>query len=256
MSEQGILGDFHIHTRCSLDGKKNATVENILRHAILRKIRLISLTDHDTVLAYKELPGAIKLLQTEYAAEDIPVVVRGVELSSHRMAHLLFYGLPVDTILKNGDVPGYKYSVEDMIKWGRDQGDEVKIVVPHPKPYRGITSLSFGYVRRLAEKGLIDGIEIVNGEEGKDPLLFQWFNLLRRKLAHELQLTEFGNSDAHGPEEVGSAVTILDSSVRDEASFLRAVPLRRFKARDEHGKLRLIPRGFDAVRLRFINQVF
>jgi predicted metal-dependent phosphoesterase TrpH len=81
--------DTHVHTTCS-DGRK--TVAEVLELASSLGIRLLAITDHDTLAAYPEAFGLAERWQID--------LVPGVELSTkdedgHKEVHML--GLNVDT---------------------------------------------------------------------------------------------------------------------------------------------------------------
>jgi predicted metal-dependent phosphoesterase TrpH len=78
--------DFHIHTESS-DGLHPA--RDVLRRAGEAGLRAISITDHDTVDAYRDLGGA-----GSSSAAGLPAVVPGVEVSTRfgeEEAHILGY---------------------------------------------------------------------------------------------------------------------------------------------------------------------
>ena len=84
--------DLHIHTTCS-DGTDSAAM--ILDHAEDKGVRLLSITDHNSIKAYDSIKDDSS--RRKFSGEIIP----GVELSTimyGEIAEILGYGIDIDTI--------------------------------------------------------------------------------------------------------------------------------------------------------------
>lgn len=84
--------DLHLHTNYS-DGTD--TVEELLEKAEQQKLEIISITDHDTVEAYKELQNS--KIRSKFKGE----IITGVEIKAMYNKHnieILGYGIDIDKI--------------------------------------------------------------------------------------------------------------------------------------------------------------
>ncbi len=84
----GIVADFHLHSNCS-DGALSPT--ELVEQAAARGLRVIAVTDHDTVAGYEEAARAGQRWGV--------VAVPGIEVSCYELGqefHVLGYGVAVD----------------------------------------------------------------------------------------------------------------------------------------------------------------
>ena len=102
--------DLHIHTRTGSDG--NLSIEEVFREASKRKIDLISITDHDSIICQ---PGAISLAR-EYGI----FYLTGVELN-------IAFHYPADAEKPVSlDFLGYRYDISN-----EDLTDKLEIIKQH-----------------------------------------------------------------------------------------------------------------------------
>ena len=187
MSEYWLV-DLHAHTICS-DGLM--TVRELLLTAKKRGLSGVAITDHDTTRCVKK---ALNL-----AKEIGVIVVPGVEVST-REAHLLLYGIVEELPEKYRLKP----SILEVLDYAR--GNNYFSSIAHPfgrifKPYPVV------YLREALIKA--DGVEVING---RTPLKN---NEKAIRLALEHNKIPTAGSDAHIPEEVGSAKILLREPVEN-----------------------------------------
>ncbi|HDD36473.1 MAG TPA: PHP domain-containing protein [Archaeoglobus veneficus] len=185
-----INADLHIHSNHS-DGK--SSVKKIIEAAIAKGLKVISITDHDTV------NGSLEALEI-VREENLPiVVVRGVEISTAQ-GHLLAYGIDKD------------------IDEGIDLVEAVEIV----KKLGGITSLAhpFQFYRHGACKlrffKIVDCIEILNARS--PPAFNTLSNYFRKRYSKGIT----AGSDAHKAKFVGKGIVVLENAI-NEKSILNAL---------------------------------
>jgi histidinol phosphatase-like PHP family hydrolase len=95
------LVDLHMHSDCSADGTQ--TVREIIERSIEKGFTIISITDHDSVEAYKEIEDLIR--EYELLGRDIPIIIPGLEYTVNfkeygDMCHILKYGInPYDSAI-------------------------------------------------------------------------------------------------------------------------------------------------------------
>lgn len=82
--------DLHLHTSFSSDGEQ--TIQEVISRAIKEKFDVISITDHDSVNAYKDIYKYQCFSNNEFT----PIVIPGVEISVYypeygNMCHILKY---------------------------------------------------------------------------------------------------------------------------------------------------------------------
>lgn len=166
--------DIHIHSKYSADGVMEP--EKIIRLAKSKGFDGISITDHNTLEAYRNLKNM-----------DIEIIM-GVEVSSC-CGHILALGIQEE--IKKG------LSVEETIDLIKEQ-DGVAIAA---HPYR--------YWSGLGEKNILkvkfDAIEVLNGRS------FKKDNKKAELLAMRMNLPGTAGSDAHFEYEVGKAWIEVES---------------------------------------------
>lgn len=186
--------DLHVHTSSSYDSSTDMNEAM----AYTRKIGLdgVAITDHDVPYRGKsDWKGLI--------------VVPGIEISTKR-GHLLALG--IDEPIRRG------LSVEETIEAVKNLGGIT--ILAHP--FRFI----HGIKPSRNEIFDVDGIEVRNGKEPARS---------RRKadmLAQRWGRAKTGGSDAHRPDEIGSAYTIIEVSSPGLGEILEAI---------RHGRTRVFP---------------
>ncbi len=193
-----IRADFHIHSRFSHDSF--STIEQIVKSALLNRLDLIAVTDHDTV------KGGLALC--EYLKENPCGVmgVSGVEKTVEGGTHLLCLGV-------SREIKSRKF---------RDVFDEVKSlggIVGLAHPFRIDTGFFYNKQHKdcfsnedldFAMKN-VDFIELVNSKsffENKESLL---------KLAKDYPKASFiASSDAHAYYEIANAYSVFEKFCMDK----------------------------------------
>ena len=187
------LVDLHAHTICS-DGLM--TIRELLLAAKRRGLSGIAITDHDTTRCVKK---ALSL-----AREIDIIVVPGIEVST-REAHLLLYGIVEELSEKYRSKP----SILEVLDYAR--GNNYFSSIAHPfgrilKPYPVV------HLREALLKA--DGIEVINGRTPSRS------NEKAIRLALRYNKIPTAGSDAHIPEEVGSAKILLKEPVENYSQII------------------------------------
>lgn len=175
--------DPHVHTAAS--GDSTADVDAVLEHADRAGLDAVAITDHDT------MAGARRAL--ERAASYDVVVIPGVEVSTAD-GHLL--------ALDVADRPTPGRPLARTVGAVRRQGGAA--VVPHP----------FQRSRHgVARSALVDcdGIEVYNALA-----MTGLQNRRARAFARRRGFPQLGGSDAHTPEMVGRAHTVVEVATDTE----------------------------------------
>ena len=191
--------DLHIHTTYS-DG--TASVPDVLTAVAQSDLRVIAITDHDTIQGALEA----RSLASEFGVE----VIVGEEVSTQE-GHLL-------ALFVEDELPPYRPAAETIDAVHAQGG---LCIAAHP--YDWATS-SLGYTwgrsHRLAAEvdhpwhtWRVDGLEVFNAS-----LLWprSACNLKAQHVAHTLGLPALGGSDAHSPATVGSGYTLFPGSTADD----------------------------------------
>ena len=167
--------DCHSHTMWS--GDSTTTVDELLHAVVASGIDVLSITDHSTT------NGAFELVDV------LPCrVIVGEEL---RTGPGELLGLFLTERIPFGTPP------EEFCQRVRDQGGLVS--APHPfDPMRH--ALNPDVLRSLAERGLIDVIEVFNAK-----ISLRHLNEAAAEFAREFDLPGVAGSDAHVPEALGAA---------------------------------------------------
>ena len=184
--------DLHVHTRFSRDSK--TTLREVVLYAKMRKLDGVAITDHDTV------EGAAALSREDTGL----IIIPGIEVSTSR-GHIL--GLNVTTPIPKGLDPA------ETVEMIHEAGGIA--VAAHPL---AVYKKGLGARRSLSALRL-DAVEVVNSS------VFPFFLLtpLSRRLSLRLDLPQTGGSDAHIPEAIGLAYTIIytDSNIEDIIDGIR-----------------------------------
>ncbi len=170
-----VKAELHVHSTYS-DGK--CSVGKLLSAAVEKGIRVISITDHDTVDGSLE---AVEVVRDEKL--DI-LILPGAEIST-LSGHLLVYGITKDI------EPGMR--MEDTCEMVRDLGGLAFLA--HPFDF-----FRHGSVR-LEDFRHVDGVEVFNA---KNP-----FNFIARRVAERRGKPGIAGSDAHSCETLGYGVSYL-----------------------------------------------
>ncbi len=176
--------DLHVHTHYSDDA--TTTLEQVIQYAERKGLDGVAVTDHDTVLGARRL-----------AKQKGFLVIPGIEVSS-RHGHILGLNItePVHPKLD------MTQTVEEIRRLGGIA------IIAHPS-----VVIKTGFGASIASPSHIDAVEVINASA----FPFSLSTYLGRRLAHRLDLPQTAGTDAHYPEEIGSAYTMIDAdSNRDD----------------------------------------
>lgn len=178
--------DLHLHTHYSEDA--TTTLKEVVYYAKRRGLDGVAVTDHDTT------QGARKLVRQK---PKNFIVIPSVEVSSLH-GHVLALNVTEPITPKLG--------LTETVEKIRQRGGTA--VIAHPA-----VVLKTGLGHKISSATNIDAIEVINAAA------FPFFlsNYLSRRLAQRLGLPETAGSDAHHPQEIGKAYTLIDAeSNRDD----------------------------------------
>jgi predicted metal-dependent phosphoesterase TrpH len=170
--------DLHVHSCYSDDSR--TTLKELVKYAQRNGLDGVAVTDHDTVRGARIL-----------AKQKDLIVIPGIEVSSLH-GHIL--GLNItEPIQPNLDITE---TAEQIKRLGGIA------VVAHPS-----VVIKTGLGSKITSASKIDAVEVINASA------FPFFlsTYLARRLAQNLRLPQTGGSDAHYPEEIGNAYTLIDS---------------------------------------------
>lgn len=198
--------DLHVHTIYSGDALTRP--EEAVIRAKAAGLDGLAITDHDT------LAGALRA--AELGKRHGVLVIPGMEIET-RGGHLLL--LAPSEPLRSG------MSLAEALDMARDVG--ATVVLAHPY------ALTAPRRWRPSDLLRLDAVEVVNARE----VLFGFSCKMARKLALAYGKPMTGGSDAHVPEAIGSAYTLIDAS-SDLDEVLRAIRKGRTKPVGRRASLR------------------
>ncbi len=190
--------DFHIHSRYSKDAF--SMPEEIILRAKSVGLDGIAITDHNTVLAHKEVMALGK--------KHNILVIPGVEVKA-----------------KEGDILAYGVSksfpkrlhAKELVELMHKEGALVAAAHPYSLVLHPLC------IRSLTEKLDLDAVEIFNSRT-------YYSNKKAELTAKRRNLPAIAGSDAHMPEEVGNAYTIVSAKAKTVKSVLEAVKAGKTEA--------------------------
>lgn len=186
--------ELHAHSKHSADGR--GTVEQLLEAARAADLDAIAITDHDEFAPSRRAAD----LAEAYGLVGIP----GMEIST-AAGQLL--GLGVDRRIERGQ--SFRTTVDKI----HDAGGVA--VVPHP--FQELRKGVIGAIPR-AELKTADAVEVFNSR-----LLTGRANRQADQLAEAYGMTKTAGSDAHVPEMVGQARTLVDTETRASEEILATI---------------------------------
>jgi predicted metal-dependent phosphoesterase TrpH len=198
-----MIMDLHVHSVYSVD--TDVEIKDILKAAKARNLNGLAISDHN------EITGSLEAFELAKQMEDF-VVIRAVEVSSSE-GHIIAYG--VDKKIPRDMTP--KETVDAIRRAGGTP------VVAHP--YRFWSGV--GEMVVLNTK--FSAIEGLNARSPKAT------NEKAIALAEKLDLGVTGGSDSHKLEELGTGVTVFESTIETEEEAIEEILKARTKV---HGKSR------------------
>ena len=184
--------DLHVHTN-----RSDGTVSPDIMANRAKKLGLdgIAITDHDVAITEDEV--------FYLADKHNLIIIPGVEITT-KQGHILGLGI-FETPEKNLDL---RY----VINFIRHLGGIV--IIPHPFDFlrNGIGK----YIKEIKA----DAIEVINGG-----VLLDRFNKKAFQFAKENNITMVAGSDAHDPDQLGYAYTIINSEEKDYEEVLKSIIL-------------------------------
>lgn len=172
-----VRADLHIHSRYSPDSRLEP--REIARVARARGLKLVALTDHNTVDGHHDMAEACR-------AEGL-LFLPGIEVSSTE-GHILAYG--VDRAPAAG-----RTAVETI-----EEVHALGGIASAAHPERVYTGLSVEVVRAAR----FDAVEAFNSQSAEG------HNAQARKVAEDLRLPVTGGSDAHYPDRISKGYLVME----------------------------------------------
>ena len=178
---------------------------DIIKTAVKKGIRIIAITDHNTLNGYYEAKRIVKESKMGI------ILVPGCEITT-KEGHILAYGI------KRGISKWL--AAEDAIKEIHKQGGIA--VAAHPYACRMLSKEMKGMGNMIFQLKL-DGIEGFNAFTGKKE------NLKAVAAAKKLGLPCTAGSDAHMTEDIGKGVTAFPEGMKSYKDVIRSIKQSNFR---------------------------
>jgi len=191
--------DLHVHTKHSHDC--SMSVNEALQQCAVQRLDGLAITDHDS------LDGVVKARVNKGSL----IVIPGIEISA-RDGHIL--ALNASELVPAG------LTLAETVDRIRDQGALAVIAHPHSvfKTWVNI---------RVLEEARLNAVEVANAAQ----FPYRWMLRKNFELAEKLALPKTGGSDAHIPETVGRAYTIIEADSFEVDDVVRAIKQGRTEPR-------------------------
>lgn len=202
--------DMHCHTKeGSIDAKVG--LENYVRKLVSLGYDGMLVTDHNS---YKGHDQWEKLSARIMAAAEKPfVVLRGIEYDTRDAGHMLVV-LPEHVRTRMLEARGLKG--RHLIQRVHELGGIVGPAHPYGNGFFAFMNTRFG----KKNERLMHSFDFI---ESFNACVKPFQNKLAKHLADKYQKPEFGGSDAHRPEVIGSAYTEIDETIRNNDDLIDAV---------------------------------
>jgi len=189
-----LRGDLHIHTNASRDS--NLTPLKVLEAAKRKNLDVVAITNHNTIRDAKET----EKLGGKFFPELIVIVGEEVKTKQGEII-----ALNIEKNIPNG------LDVVKTCEMVKEQNGLV--ILPHP-----FDVLRSGLGKKSRE--ILKFVDAVEGFNARS--LFKRFNEKGVEFAREYKLPLVAGSDAHFVEEIGQAITLIDSEP-DKGSVIKAI---------------------------------
>lgn len=211
--KQGMKFDMHCHTKeGSIDAKVG--LETYVRKLVSLGYDGMLVTDHNS---YKGHDQWERLRARILSAEGKPfVVLRGIEYDTRDAGHMLVI-LPERVRSRIFTVRGLKG--RQLIKRVHELGGIVGPAHPYGNGFFALMNTRLG----KRNEHLMHSFDFV---ESFNACVKPFQNKLAKRLAQRYHKPEFGGSDAHRLEVIGSAYTEIEGSIRNNDDLIRAVRWR------------------------------
>ncbi len=180
------------------------TVEEIIAKAIELKIKILSITDHDSLIGYNKAKEFIEKYNIDI------ILIPGCEITT-KDGHILAYGIKTEI--------ERKLSAEETIKQIHQQGGLA--VAAHPFGPMGLG--------RMVDKVEIDGLEIGS-------LMTKRWNKKTIKAAEKLNKILIAGSDAHMTESIGDGMTLFPPVTKNWTQALEFIKAGNISYQSKKGK--------------------
>ena len=209
----GMKFDMHCHTK---EGSIDAKVE--LEKYVKKLVSLgydgMLVTDHNS---YKGHDQWVRLRARIMAAAGKPfVVLRGIEYDTRDAGHMLVV-LPEHVRTRMLEVRGLKG--RQLIRRVHELGGIIGPAHPYGNGFFALMNTRLG----KRNEHLMHSFDFV---ESFNACVKPFQNKLAKRLAERYHKPEFGGSDAHRPEVIGSAYTEIEGNIRNNDDLIRAVRWR------------------------------
>jgi len=183
--------DFHVHSKYSSDSV--ITTKDLVKYAKKRSLDAIAITDHNQIKGALDIAKKIELL-----------IIPSIEIST-KSGHLV--GLNVRKSIPKG------MSVDETVDFIHDEGGLA--VACHPYAW---------FKKSLGDKitKKFDAIETINSSA----IPFGGNTKKAKKTAKRLNLAQIAGTDAHIPQSIGLAYTLLEAEPTIE-DIVKAISERR-----------------------------
>jgi predicted metal-dependent phosphoesterase TrpH len=219
-----VLADMHIHSTYS-DGR--ASPKEILLTALYKGLDVISITDHNT------FRGSVVASRIAKSSEEFPLVIIGNEVRTDKGDVLVYCYEPINTPKR----------IDLLIDVAHENNCLVVPAHPFDLFRQGIGDAVFEY------KGW-DAIEVWNASS--DPRS----NREALRAAKILRLPGIANSDAHVPEAIGSAYTILFIEEKSIDAVFKAIKNNMVQPHFGRPPFRVYLKILEWSIMRRINKLF
>ncbi len=263
-----VKADLHNHlstVREDLSGLAIKSVERASKNLGLHGVIGIINAQDKGIGRYETFISGLRGYDTDdignavYVPEKAIYVVRGQEVfTKDQRGHLLILGLNKGVKLED------RVPLQDTLKQAKDLGGVT--VLDHPCFADGVIARNPEKYLEFLEKGLVDGIEVHNGEAWLPIPGYFPANRKAQGLFWELMqrynIGALSSSDGHSVREIGSSYTLLGQPDFENADKLRETlrkAIREHKDfsqdRQTNSYLPALNHGFKVASLRFLSKL-